>query len=421
MSAVPEAGRPPSARARRVAEGQRVPARPGNRHQAAARHAAAQAPRAVTHPGDRPPSPAPTHPAPTGRAHALPHHSFGSNPAMAAVSPKPQPGAGNAGRERGTGATVDLVQSVSSEQHEVHKISRRGGAERRAAGWKGTLRAVAELVRAPAALSVPGDVIAGAAAAGTLDRRTPGLAAASVCLYWAGMAANDWADRELDAVERPERPIPSGRISPRAALGLAAGLTAAGVGLAAWTGGRRGLATAVPLAAMVWAYDVKAKNTAAGPAAMAACRGLDVLLGASSGRVAKAVPAALTVAAHTYTVTELSRREVSGADARLPLATLTGTVAVAATAAGLSTRRGPRAWLPAALAGWYVSHYGRAQARAAAEPSAARVREAVGSGITGLPTLQGTLAARHGSGLAGLALAAAAPLARRLVRRISAT
>ncbi|WP_244871345.1 SCO3242 family prenyltransferase [Catellatospora sp. IY07-71] len=300
-------------------------------------------------------------------------------------------------------------------------MSRRGGAERRAAGWKGTLRAVAELVRAPAALSVPGDVIAGAAAAGTLDRRTPGLAAASVCLYWAGMAANDWADRELDAVERPERPIPSGRISPRAALGLAAGLTAAGVGLAAWTGGRRGLATAVPLAAMVWAYDVKAKNTAAGPAAMAACRGLDVLLGASSGRVAKAVPAALTVAAHTYTVTELSRREVSGADARLPLATLTGTVAVAATAAGLSTRRGPRAWLPAALAGWYVSHYGRAQARAAAEPSAARVREAVGSGITGLPTLQGTLAARHGSGLAGLALAAAAPLARRLVRRISAT
>lgn len=364
MTALFEAGRSPSARALRVAEGQRVPARPGNPHQTAARQ---------------------------GRTFG---ESAPSKPATAAVSPK-------------------LWRDPEGGTDPRGKRGRQG--------WRGTLRAVAELVRAPAALSVPGDVIAGAAAAGTLDRRTPGLAAASVCLYWAGMAANDWADRELDAVERPERPIPSGRISPGAALGLAAGLTAAGVGLAAWAGGRRGLATAAPLAAMVWAYDVKAKNTAAGPAAMAACRGLDVLLGASSGRVRKAVPAALTVAAHTYTVTELSRREVSGADARLPLATLTGTVAVAATAAGLSTRRGLRAWLPAALAGWYVSHYGRAQARAAAQPSATRVREAVGSGITGLPTLQGTLAARHGSGLAGLALAAVAPLARRLVRRISAT
>ncbi|MBM0276363.1 UbiA family prenyltransferase, partial [Micromonospora tarensis] len=76
-----------------------------------------------------------------------------------------------------------------------------------------TLADLAELVRAPAALSVPGDVIAGAAAAGALGPRTPGLAGASVLLYWAGMAANDWSDRRLDAVERPERPIPSGRIT----------------------------------------------------------------------------------------------------------------------------------------------------------------------------------------------------------------
>ncbi|EWM68193.1 transferase, partial [Micromonospora sp. M42] len=88
---------------------------------------------------------------------------------------------------------------------------------------------LAELVRAPAALSVPGDVLSGAAAAGSLDRRTPALAGASVLLYWAGMAANDWADRRLDAVERPERPIPSGRVRPSVALGVASGLTAAGL------------------------------------------------------------------------------------------------------------------------------------------------------------------------------------------------
>ncbi|MEH0845456.1 UbiA family prenyltransferase [Micromonospora sp. CPCC 205711] len=280
-----------------------------------------------------------------------------------------------------------------------------------------TLADLAELVRAPAALSVPGDVVAGAAAARALGPRTAGLAGASVLLYWAGMAANDWADRRLDAVERPERPIPSGRVTPAAAVGLAAGLTAAGLGLAAAAGGRRATAVALPLAATIWGYDLVAKNTAAGPAVMAACRGLDVLLGASGGRPARAVPAALTVAAHTWTVTALSRREVTGADAALPRRTLAGTALVALAAAASR----PAAVLPVALAGAYVARYGGAQARVVADPSAGRVRAAVGAGITGLPALQGALTARAGAGLLGLAVAAAAPLGRRLARKVSPT
>ena len=95
---------------------------------------------------------------------------------------------------------------------------------------------IAELVRAPAALSVPGDALAGAAVTGTLGVQTAGLATASLCLYWAGMAANDWADRDLDAQERPERPIPSGRVAPGTAFGIAAALTATGLGLAGLAG-----------------------------------------------------------------------------------------------------------------------------------------------------------------------------------------
>jgi 4-hydroxybenzoate polyprenyltransferase len=278
------------------------------------------------------------------------------------------------------------------------------------------LRDLAELVRAPAALSVPGDTVAGAVAAGSLGPATPGLVAASVCLYWSGMAANDWADRELDARERPERPLPSGRVSPAQALAVAVGLTAAGLGLAALAGGRRASAVALPLAGAVWAYDLRAKNTRAGPAVMAACRGLDVLLGASGGRVTRALPAALTVAAHTYTVTALSRREVSGGDPVLPAATLAGTAAVASSAVGGRWRG-----LAGALAAWYAIRYGAAQARAAVDPSPGRLRAAVGAGITGLPPLQGALAARAGSPAAGLAVAAAAPLARRLARVVSPT
>jgi 4-hydroxybenzoate polyprenyltransferase len=115
--------------------------------------------------------------------------------------------------------------------------------------------AVASLLRLPAVLSAPGDPLLGAAAsgAGRSAARTAGLVGCSCCLYLAGMALNDYADREVDAVERPGRPIPSGQVSPRFALGLGAALSAAGLGLAAAAGGRRALRVAVPLTATVWA------------------------------------------------------------------------------------------------------------------------------------------------------------------------
>ncbi|GAA5012216.1 hypothetical protein GCM10023335_34040 [Streptomyces siamensis] len=129
---------------------------------------------------------------------------------------------------------------------------------------------------------MPGDALAGAAAIGARpNSRTLLAIGSSVCLYEAGMALNDWADRAEDAVERPHRPLPSGRVRPAAALAAAGVLTAAGLALAS-RAGRPSLAVAAPLAATVWAYDLFLKRTPAGPAAMAAARGLDVLLGASA-------------------------------------------------------------------------------------------------------------------------------------------
>ncbi|WP_426511189.1 SCO3242 family prenyltransferase [Dactylosporangium sp. McL0621] len=270
------------------------------------------------------------------------------------------------------------------------------------------LKDLVELVRAPAALSVPGDVIAGAAAANRLGARTAGLAGASVLLYWAGMAANDWADREIDAKERPERPIPSGRVAPNTALGLAAGLTVAAVVAAGFTGGRRALKVAVPLAGAVWAYDLGPKK----PGLMAACRALNVLLGANE-RPSMAVWPAATVFAHTYTVTVLSQFEVDGASPRLPSRTLAGTALVAAAAGGT-----PAA---GALAGWYALRYGRPQLDAVRNPDAEHIRRAVGAGIVNLPALQGALTARAGAPVLGVTVAALSELARSLVRKVAAT
>ncbi|MGX7827621.1 SCO3242 family prenyltransferase [Actinokineospora sp. 24-640] len=276
------------------------------------------------------------------------------------------------------------------------------------------MRAYMELVRAPAALTVLGDTVAGAAFGPGLAGRRALLPLASVAFYWAGMALNDWSDRALDAVERPERPIPSGRVRPETALGVAVGLTAAGLGLAGAAGRLR---AAVPLAAAVWAYDVVLKSTAAGPLGMAACRALDVVMG--GGRAA--LPAALAVGGHTLGVTALSRGEVHGGSQTVARGVLAGTL-VSAVAAGA----GPaRSWRHRALgvlgAAAYAGLVGQAQLAAVREPSAGVVRSATRAGIHGMVPLQSALAARAGSPVAALAVACALPLARRLGRKVGPT
>ena len=276
------------------------------------------------------------------------------------------------------------------------------------------MKALVELVRAPAALTVPGDAVAGAAASGwPFGRRTLALTGASVCIYWAGMALNDYADRYLDAIERPERPIPSGRIKPETALGVATGLTVGGLGIAAAAGGTRALRVAVPLAATVWAYDFALKATPLGPVAMAAARALDVLLGAGGAK--RALPAALTVGAHTLAVTVLSQSEVDGAKPALPAAAMAATAGVRVAA---GRRVGP---LAAALLGTYAVTTGRAQYDAVRDPGAPQIRKAVGAGIHGMIPLQAGLIARTGAWRSALAVAAAFPVARALSRKVSPT
>ncbi|MEU2070966.1 SCO3242 family prenyltransferase [Streptomyces anulatus] len=338
------------------------------------------------------------------------------------------------------------------------------------------LRAWAELLRVSALFSVPGDALAGAAAVGRRPGRGTALAiGASLCLYEAGMALNDWADRDEDAVDRPHRPIPSGRISPAAALGAAGVLTAAGLALAA-RAGRPALTVATGLAATVWAYDLHLKHTKAGPAAMAAARSLDLLLGAtatatgvrapggtsSPDNVAAAahrglpaclpaLPAALVLGAHTYGVTAVSRHETQGGSTGTPLAVLATTTALAAAVLRESWGRAPdrpgtaRAeadtgpvarrldagplgkvtdpvrLLAITLTGAYLRTAGPPLLHAALNPSPPLTQRAVGGGIRAMIPLQAALAARAGAPVTALAVMGLVPIARSLARKVSLT
>lgn len=107
----------------------------------------------------------------------------------------------------------------------------------------------------------------------------------SCCLYLAGMVLNDVFDVEQDRQERPHRPIPSGRVSLRAAIRLGFGLLLAGIALgmtaAIITQSLRPAVIGAILALCVLLYDAAIKKTPLGPVAMGGCRFFNVLLGMS--------------------------------------------------------------------------------------------------------------------------------------------
>lgn len=123
------------------------------------------------------------------------------------------------------------------------------------------------------------NLLAGAVLTGmSLD--LPVMLAAGVALtlfYLGGMYLNDAFDAAIDALERPERPIPSGRVSRATVFALGYGMLAAGlltlvfVGRQAQTGWYPLLA-GVALAACIVLYDAWHKSNPLSPLIMGACR-----------------------------------------------------------------------------------------------------------------------------------------------------
>lgn len=152
------------------------------------------------------------------------------------------------------------------------------------------LMAYLQLCRFAALFTALADILAGYTLTRgglTLNAELGWLLGSSTGLYLAGMVFNDVFDRKVDAVERPKRPIPSGRVSVMAAIVFGTLLLALGVGAAAMAG-KGSLLIAALLVASIFAYDGWMKKTPAGPVGMGLCRLLNLLLGASTA--ANALP-----------------------------------------------------------------------------------------------------------------------------------
>ncbi|HET8939327.1 MAG TPA: UbiA family prenyltransferase [Polyangiales bacterium] len=278
------------------------------------------------------------------------------------------------------------------------------------------IRSYLRLMRIPNVFTSFANVAAGVflARGGQIAARDILVIAASGCLYCAGMVWNDYCDRELDAQERPDRPIPAGEVSPTSAAALGGVLFALGLALCA-AHGFAPLIVSVLLCAAILLYDGSLKNTWAGPLAMGSCRTLNVILGLSvvaPGPVwYSALPLPTLLGIFTLLITQLSRFEVGGTEAPRLRATLASFVALSILGTivvfgGAALREvGALSWLMAGGLVAYVIWRGRNLLhplwRAATGPSLGR---AIGGGILLMPAIDASFVAASGAPLAAAAV-----------------
>lgn len=286
-----------------------------------------------------------------------------------------------------------------------------------------SLLPILRLLRVGTLFSPAADVVASAAIlglpwSGELVRAT----VASVLLYAAGMVWNDIADRRLDAVQRPERPLPRGDVSLPFALALGSALLAGGLLLSPCRT-HHGL-----IAALVLAYDFGSKRIEwLGALVMGSLRTLNLGTGVALATQLGAVDAERArlcwIAASCYGVYILGvtvlgifedldkpkARAVSAVQTAPPLAAL----------CGLWTVQGGL-WPAPAIAALPILLFLRRNSRMRAWPKA-EIRRSMTFLLLGTMLYTALLAAASGRWIEAAAIAAVIAPARWIARRIALT
>ncbi|MEH1853265.1 MAG: UbiA-like protein EboC [Nostoc sp.] len=278
-------------------------------------------------------------------------------------------------------------------------------------GWRGYL----ELMRPANIVTAWADILVGFAASGSgviFAKLINGEASFAVLiplvwlllattgLYGGGIVFNDVFDAELDAKERPNRAIPSGRVSRQNATLLGSILFTIGI-IAAFQVSWLSAAIAIFITLSCLLYNSLAKHHPFfGPLNMGLCRGSNLLLGVS------AVPEiigerwylALIPVLYIAAITAISQGEVHGGKKITGVLALLliAIVLTAVLALGLLGEYTAIAALPFAvfLAIRILPNF----IKAAREPIAENIRNAVRIGVLSLIVLDATVA----SGFAGL-------------------
>lgn len=291
-----------------------------------------------------------------------------------------------------------------------------------------------QLFRPANVVTALADVLAGFAIAGATLTLSGGTApvewsalgwllAATAGLYGGGVVFNDVFDADLDARERPERPIPSGRASRRGAAAFGGVLLVGGTVAAGQVGiTSAGLAALIAGGAVL--YDAWAKHHAAlGPLTMGLCRGGNLLLGASAVPAALVAnwPLALIPVAYIAAITAVSRGEVHGGTSRTGYGALGLMLGVLGTLLVLGARGDYRVLHAGPFVLVLAAQVLPPFWRAARTPSPTLIRSAVKAGVVALIPLNAALAAGFGGWVYGALVLLLLPLSMGLGRLFAVT
>lgn len=278
------------------------------------------------------------------------------------------------------------------------------------------IRATLELIRPANIVTAFADILAGAAAAtGILMVSDPTTVLVQSQIYWlllttfglygGGIVFNDFFDASLDAKERPERAIPSGRVSKTYAGILGGMLLLLGITSAFIVNQTAGI-LAVFISVCALYYDAKAKHsTLSGPLFMGSCRGGNLLLGAAlfPASLETLWPLALLPLAYIGSITLISQGEVKGGSkiSGIIASLIVSIISVALLLLAILPSYSLLATLPFALFfGFMVIP---AFVKAAKQPFPGLIKKAVKRGVLSLIILNSAIAA----GFAGIAVGVA--------------
>ncbi len=249
------------------------------------------------------------------------------------------------------------------------------------------------------------------------------LLLATTGLYGGGIVFNDVFDAELDAKERPNRAIPSGRVSRQNATLLGSILFAIGI-IAAFQVSFLSAAIAIFITLSCLLYNSLAKHHPFfGPLNMGLCRGSNLLLGVS------AVPEiigerwylALIPVLYIAAITAISQGEVHGGKKITGVLALLliAIVLTAVLALGLLEEYTAIAALPFAilLAIRILPNF----IKAAREPIAENIRNAVRIGVLSLIVLDATVASGFAGLYYGLLVLSLLPISMKLAKVFAVT
>ncbi|MGQ0829428.1 MAG: UbiA-like protein EboC [Bacteroidota bacterium] len=142
---------------------------------------------------------------------------------------------------------------------------------------------------------------------------------ATIGLYGGGVVLNDAFDAKLDSLERPERPIPSGKVTVTHAMILGFSLLLFGCFAAFLNHALSGI-IAVLIAALAVIYNAYGKHHSfLGPVNMGLCRGGNLLLGMSANPEVINNWGFLAIISIIYiaAITMISKGEVNGGNSKI--------------------------------------------------------------------------------------------------------